>query len=105
MRNTEDQLLEIRERSVKMKREHERRRSVILSRVSVCVCVVLIVAAAVSLSFLSEGAGSVPGNYGSLILTSHHLGWVVIGVLAFLLGVSVTLLCVRLRDAGDRWDK
>ncbi|MBR6312929.1 MAG: hypothetical protein IKR51_08165 [Oscillospiraceae bacterium] len=88
-----------------MKREHEKRRSVILSRVSVCVCVVLIVAAAVSLSFLSEGAGIVPGNYGSLILTTSHMGWAVIGVLAFLLGVCVTLLCVRLRDAGDRWDK
>lgn len=105
MRNTEDQLLEIKERSARLITEREKRRSVILSRVSVCVCVVLIVAAAVSLSFLSEGTGIVPGNYGSLILTSQHLGWVVIGVLAFLLGVCVTLLCVRLRGAGDRWDK
>lgn len=105
MRNTDDQLLEIRERSAKLKVERKKRRSVLLSGISVCFCLVLIAAAAVSMSFVPEDSVINNGIYGSLILTGRHLGWVVVGVLAFLLGVCVTLFCVRLRDSGDRWDK
>ena len=34
------------------------------------------------------------------VFSQGSLGYLVIGVLAFALGVCVTLLCLRLRDSG-----
>ena len=36
--------------------------------------------------------------YGSLILSTPYLGYVVIGILTFVLGVLVTILCLHLND-------
>ena len=36
-------------------------------------------------------------HYGSLLMNTAYMGFVVIGVLAFILGVFVTLLCMQIR--------
>ncbi len=105
MRNTERQLEEIKKRSEKLRQKQNDRRSAAAGFISVCVCIALIVTVSLSLSSFSQAASTHSGKYGSLIIATPHLGYVVIGILAFLLGVCVTMLCVRLRGDKSRWDK
>ena len=46
-------------------------------------------------------------SYGGYILQNEYVGYVIIGILAFALGVFVTLLCRRLLDLrhGEREQK
>ena len=99
MRNTDEQLREIALRAAGLKRERRSRRLIAAEALSVCVCAALLVAVSL-LTPRVEGAavssGST-GHLGSLILTAPWLGYVIISVLAFLLGICVTLLCLHLR--------
>ena len=99
MQCSEKQLEEILRRTSALKREKAARRAVTLSAVSVCVCLFLILGAAALIPRLpAVSAGETGGAaYGSLILSSPLLGYAVIAVLAFALGVCVTLLCRALR--------
>jgi|GEM_PF-1013581 hypothetical protein len=45
------------------------------------------------------GAGS--GMSGSIFAANGYLGYVVIGIVAFLLGAAVTVFCIRLKDYSD----
>ena len=76
MRNLDDQLQEIQIRSDKLKRRHSDRRALVWGSLATC--------------------ASQAGRYGSLILANPGLGYAVIGILAFFLGMCVTLLCVLL---------
>ncbi len=105
MRNTETQLLEIRDRAEKLKKDRKKRSTQALGGAVACVCLILI-------AVLSRGMTNVVGKntalisqYGGLILSEPKLGFVMIGILAFLLGVCVTLICVRLRDGESQWKK
>ncbi len=104
MQSSELQLEEILRRADTLRRKKASRRAATLSAASVFVCLALIVAAAALLGGLPAAVGedSVQTAYGSLILSSASLGYVVIGVLAFVLGVSVTLLCRALRAAKGK---
>jgi len=107
MRNSELQLEEILRRADTLRRKKASRRAAALSAASVFVCLALIVGAASLLSVLPAAAGEdgVPAAYGSLILSSSFLGYIVIGVLAFALGVCVTLLCRALRASKEKEDR
>ena len=105
MRNTEEQLKEIVSRSEKLKQKQKDRRAAAACLASVCVCIALIVTVSLSLSSFSQAAATHTGKYGSLVISTPYLGYAVIGALAFLLGICVTLLCVRLRGDKNRWDK
>ena len=105
MRNTETQLREIRDRAEKLKQDRKKRSAQALGGAVACVCLILI-------AVLSRGMTNVVGKntalisqYGGLILSEPKLGFVMIGILAFLLGVCVTLICVRLRDGESQWKK
>ena len=106
MRSSEQQLNEILRRADTLRRQKASRRAATLSAASVLVCLALIVGAAALLSALPAAAGENGAStvYGSLILSSSFLGYVVIGVLAFALGVCVTLLCRALRASKEKDD-
>ena len=97
MRNTEDQLREIARRADGLRRVRRDRRLLLAQGTSVAVCLVLIVAAAVFMPRFGTDSVGGGGAYGSVILSSPALGYIVIGVLAFLLGVCATLLCLHMR--------
>ena len=98
MRNTDEQLKEIYSRAEKIR---TRRRARARMTAAVCVCLVLIAALGFAMPPVrGELAAQEGAVYGSLAASSPALGLIVIGVLAFALGVCVTLLCVRLREDG-----
>ena len=96
MRNLDDQLQEIQIRSDKLKRRHSDRRALVWGSLATCACLALIAAVSLYLPIFSDTAASQAGRYGSLILANPGLGYAVIGILAFFLGMCVTLLCVLL---------
>ena len=109
MRDTDERLRAVLCRAEALDAEEKRRRGVLLAAASVAACLVLIVLAAFAMPGLTAQLSDAPGAEGavsaSLFADSKALGYLVIGILSFLLGTAVTVLCFRLRDAAGRRDK
>ena len=111
MRSHEERVAETKRRIAKMEREKRRRRNTVTMASAVAACLALLVGA--SLAMPGIAASIQTGNYSdfetaaSIFHGGAALGYIVIGLLAFLLGVFVTVLCFRLRqmsreDGQDR---
>ena len=111
MRSHEERVAEAKRRIAKIERAKRLRRNTFTMASAVAACLVLIV----GVSFTMPGmvAGVRPGDFAgyetaaSMYGGGAALGYIVIGLLSFLLGVCVTVLCFRLRqinreDSQDR---
>ena len=102
MRSHEERVAETKRRIAKMEREKQRRRNTITMASAVAACLILLIGA--SLAMPGIAAKIQTGDYSgfetaaSMYGGSAALGYIVIGLLAFLLGVCVTVLCFRLRQ-------
>ena len=102
MRSHEERVAETKRRIAAREREKKLRRSKITMFTAAAACLVLIVCASFAMPGIA--AGIEPGDYSgfetaaSIFHGSAALGYIVIGFLAFLLGVCVTVLCFRLRQ-------
>ena len=102
MRSHEERVAETKRRIAARQRKEQLRRSMITTFSAAAACLVLIV----GVSFAMPGmvAGIRPGNYAgyetaaSMYGGGAALGYIVIGLLSFLLGVCVTVLCFRIRQ-------
>ena len=102
MRDLDEQLRMIQSRSLRLRQEKRRRRTILRETGLVCACMVLIAGAALWVSGVTGAAVPVTVSpYGSMIAGSRFIGYIVIGVLAFLLGISVTLLGLQMRKKQD----
>ena len=102
MRSTDEQLREIGTRSARLKARSELRRPISMDILGVCACIVLLAIVAITLPTVDATPTAVEAtDYASLVLTGPALGYVVIGVLAFILGICVALLSIHMR----RWRK
>lgn len=99
MRSHEERFAETKRRIAARQRREQRRRSTITTISAAAACLVLIV----GVSFAMPGmvAGIRPGDFAgfetaaSMYGGGAALGYIVIGLLSFLLGVCVTVLCFR----------
>ena len=102
MRSHEERVAETKRRIAKMEREKRRRRNTITMASAVAACLVLLIGA--SLAMPGIAANIQTGDYAgfetaaSMYGGGAALGYIVIGLLAFLLGVCVTVLCFRIRQ-------
>ena len=102
MRSHEERVAETKRRIAKIERAKRRRRNTITMASAVAACRVLFVGA--SLAMPGIAAKIQTGDYSgfetaaSIFHSGAALGYIVIGLLAFLLGVCVTVLCFRLRQ-------
>ena len=111
MRSLEERIVETKRRIAKMEREKRRRRNAITMASAVAACLALLVGA--SLAMPGIAARIQTGDYSgfetaaSMYGGGAALGYIVIGLLAFLIGVCVTVLCFRLRQMNreDGQDK
>lgn len=101
MRSDKERAAEVKRRIAERERERKQRRGRLVTAAAAAACLAMIV----GLSLLLPGmAGQESGGYqgfagaASIFCDSEALGYVVIGLLAFLLGVCVTILCFRLRQ-------
>ena len=110
MRSHEERVAETKRRIAKIEREKLRRRNTITMASAVAACLVLLIGA--SLAMPGIAASIRTGDYSGFETAASMygggaLGYIVIGLLAFLLGVCVTVLCFRLRQMSreDEQDK
>ena len=118
MRSHEERVAETKRRIAKIEREKRLRRDTITMASAVAACLALLIGA--SLAMPGIAANIQTGDYSgfetaaSIFHGGAALGYIVIGLLAFLLGVCVTVLCFRLRQMsredgsgqgkrGDSW--
>ena len=101
MRSNEERVVEVKRRIAEKERKKKLRRSRIAAVSAVAACLVLIVVLSL---FMPGIAGQLrPGGYSdyemvaSMFGENGALGYIIIGLLAFLLGVCVTILCFRIR--------
>ena len=111
MRSHEERITEAKRRIAKTEREKRLRRNTITMASAVAACLALLIGA--SLAMPGIAAHIQTSDYSgfetaaSIFHGGAALGYIVIGLLAFLLGVCVTVLCFRLRqmsreDGQDR---
>ena len=109
MRSHEERVAETKRRIAKMKREKQRRRNTITMASAVAACLALLVGASLAMPGIAESIRT--GDYSgfetaaSIFHGGAALGYIVIGLLAFLLGVCVTVLCFRLRQMNREDDQ
>ena len=102
MRSHEERVAETKRRIAKIEREKRLRRNTVTMASAVAACLVLLVG--VSLAMPGIAAKIQSGDYSgfetaaSIFHGGAALGYIVLGLLAFLLGVCVTILCFRLRQ-------
>ena len=110
MRTTDERMTELMRRVKKAEREKARRHGAFVALGSVAACLTLIVGLSFAMpemvETISGGAYNYSGPAASAFTGSAAVGFIVIGVLAFALGVCVTVLCYRLhlRSRNDKED-
>ena len=108
MRSHEERVAETKRRIAQIERE-KRRRNTITMASAVAACLALLIGA--SLAMPGIAANIQTGDYSgfetaaSIFHGGAALGYIVIGLLAFLLGVCVTVLCFRLRQMNREDDQ
>ena len=103
MRSSDEQFQEILKRADHLRDVHADRKSITIWSLASVACVVLLVASACFLPvFQAENEAIVSTQYGSLLLGAPYTGYIVIGALAFLLGIFVTLLALRIRKMREK---
>ena len=109
MRSHEERVAETKRRIAARLQEKRLRRNTITMASAVAACLALLIGA--SLAMPGIAASIQTGNYSgfetaaSIFHGGAALGYIVIGLLAFLLGVCVTVLCFRLRQMSREDDQ
>ena len=104
MLTNEEKIKKIHARTAELKAEKNRRRIKIYSAVSAAACVALVIGLAVMMpsfndTFITNSA--MEGFSGSILSENGVLGYIIIGILAFILGSAVTVFCFKLKKWQD----
>ena len=111
MRSHEERIAEAKRRIANIEREKRLRRNAITMASAVAACLALLIGASLTMpgiaSRIQTGDYSGFETAASIFHSGAALGYIVIGLLAFLLGVCVTVLCFRIRQLSreDAQDK
>lgn len=100
MYSTEERLAALHRRTDELQKEKRHRRVRLVQTLSVTLCFALTIALAFIIPGFSDQmtADTVPMSMSASIFTdSGALGYIVIGIIAFLLGIAVTVFCFRIR--------
>ena len=97
MRTNEERARLIQKRTAEIKQERRKRKQRMLEAVCMAACLLL------ELTATTAGGNSVnPSETASMIGSHAEPGYIIMGLLAFLLGVCVTVLLYRLRRRNER---
>ena len=106
MRTNEERTGLIHKRRLEIKRERQKKKQRALDMICIAACLILVVGIG---SFLPDRVVGVPGGEvhhasGAASLVGSHaaLGYILMGLMAFLLGVFVTVLLYRLHRRYER---
>lgn len=92
---TETRMREIRSRTRQYRKRYEAR---LLSCLTLCSLFLLAGIGVLFRRLQTPGVASVAEGYGAVLLRDGAGAYVVIGIAAFAIGVTVTVLCIRLKN-------
>ena len=92
---TERRIREIRRRTRQYRKRYERR---VLSTLSVCSLLLFAGIGILLRKVQSGGVSTVTDSYGSVLLRGGASAYIVVGIAAFAVGVTVTMICIRLKN-------
>ena len=99
MRDIDDQMNEITRRSGIVKKKKELVGKIAYNATGIAACLILaVVTVLLAPKVPTSAVSTMRSEYGSLIITSPVMGYIVIGVLAFILGILVTMLCKHIYE-------
>ena len=100
MRSHEERVAETKRRIAKIEQEKRLRHNTVTMASAVAACLVLLIGASFAMPGIAASiqAGDYADFETAASMYGASLGYIVIGLLAFLLGVCVTVLCFRLRQ-------
>ena len=106
MRTNEERIRRIQKRTAEIRRQEEQKKQHLQDGICLAACLILIVLIGTYLPGMTsrlsyENAGTVSGA-ASLVGSNKALGYILMGVFSFLLGVCVTVLLYRLRRRKER---
>ncbi|HHV28073.1 DUF4179 domain-containing protein [Acetivibrio mesophilus] len=108
MRNTDERLVAVQRRVEELERQKRQRKYRYIGWSAVAACLIIIVGTAVAMpgimAGLSEKDYNNTGMMASIFSEGRVLGYILIGLLAFALGVCLTILCFLLQPRRQ-WDK
>lgn len=109
MRTNEERQQLIRRRTLEIQREQRRRKVRILSEAGIAACVVLIIGLGFWLPEVTKQSAMARIDYktgmASMLGRYDALGYICMGILAFALGVCVTVFLYRIRKAEEHRQK
>ena len=106
MRTNEERIAAMHARAAELGREKRRKQTDLAAAVSVVLSLALIFALSAWMPHFSAAMTGAPdGMSASVFSGSGALGYIVIALLSFLLGVSVTVFCFRLKKWQDERDR
>ena len=104
MRNIDEQLKAVEMRATAMKSEKERKKALLGEAGLAALCLAIIAVMPLMLRGYRTKM-QISGNtaFGTVIAVNPYISYILIGVLAFILGISFTLLCLQIsRRKGRR---
>ena len=103
MRSTDEQLREIIARSDGLKEKQNIKKAILADSAAACIAAVLLLAVGLYLPQLKPSeSGQTGSTYGSLLIASPYIGYIIVGLLAFALGVCLTLLCLHVKKLKEQ---
>lgn len=100
MRTDEDRILAMHQRAAEINREKRQFRVRLISAAGIGICIAAIILMAVCMPGFSGyyvADTSATGMHAGIFNGSSFLGFIIIGIVSFLLGIAVTILCFRLK--------
>lgn len=101
MRNLDERMGAVKQRAVQLEREKRKRRIRVLKVGMVAACLAMVVGLGFFMPwFLPEHVSGVrydSGMVAGIFEENKSLGYIVVGVLAFVLGICVTVVCYKVR--------
>ena len=94
---TEIRMRDIRCRTRQYRKRYEAR---LLSFLTVCSLFLLAGIGILFRSVQTPGIAAVAEGYGAVLLRDGAGAYVIVGIVAFVIGVSVTVLCIRLKNTS-----
>ena len=100
MRTDEDRIQAMHRRAADIKKEKRQFRVRLISAAGISICIAAIILMSVCMPGFSGyyvADTSATGMHASIFNGNSFLGLIIIGIVSFLLGIAVTILCFRLK--------
>lgn len=106
MKSIDEQMAIIENRSASMKKRSLAIRYIVGYSVAAAIFVVLLIGASLNIPKLrTEDMLEDTARYGSLIVSAPYMGYIIVGVITFVLGILVALLCKQIRELNSLENK